>query len=182
MSAIAEKLFKSFIGNVFDLAKICDIVKGQQINGEFLKQSGKYYVMNGGTEPSGYFDKYNTPANTISISEGGSCGYVQYNNKPFWSGGHCYTLISKDDSTNYNYLYHFLKCNERHINALRSGSCLPNIQKKDLGKFKVQIPTMKQQKAIASCLSALERKSEIETSLFAALQCKKRYLLLKMFI
>ena len=49
--------------------------------------------MNGGTQPSGYYNSYNTDAGTISISEGGiRCGYVQYNKENFWSGGHCYTL------------------------------------------------------------------------------------------
>ena len=72
---------------------IGDVVKGKQINGEFLSESGKYYVMNGGIEPSGFYNDYNVEANTISISEGGnSCGYVQFNACPFWSGGHCYTI------------------------------------------------------------------------------------------
>ena len=49
--------------------------------------------MNGGVEPSGYYNDYNVEANTISISEGGnSCGYVQFNTFPFWSGGHCYSI------------------------------------------------------------------------------------------
>lgn len=90
-SAISERFFTSINGDVVTLADICDIVKGKQVNGEFLTDSGNYYVMNGGIEPSGYYDDYNTEANTISISEGGnSCGYVQFNTTPFWSGGHCY--------------------------------------------------------------------------------------------
>ncbi|WP_353852542.1 restriction endonuclease subunit S, partial [Bacteroides congonensis] len=89
-SAIAESLFKTIKGDIIALSEICDIVKGKQINGEFLSESGRYYVMNGGTEPSGFYDNYNVEANTISISEGGnSCGYVQFNTAPFWSGGHC---------------------------------------------------------------------------------------------
>ena len=71
---------------------MAEIIKGQQINGSELSDSGKYYVMNGGIAPSGYYDSYNSEADTISISEGGnSCGYVQYNSSEFWSGGHCYT-------------------------------------------------------------------------------------------
>ena len=92
-SAISERLFKSVKGSIVLLSDICDIVKGKQINGENLSERGRYYVMNGGTEPSGYYDDYNVEANTISISEGGnSCGYVQFNTFPFWSGGHCYSI------------------------------------------------------------------------------------------
>ena len=71
-SAISERLFKSLKGSIVLLSDICNIVKGKQINGENLSDSGNYYVMNGGTEPSGYYDDYNVEANTISISEGGN--------------------------------------------------------------------------------------------------------------
>ena len=78
-SAISERLFKDAKGDIITLSEICDIVKGEQINGELLSEHGKYYVMNGGTDPSGYYDNYNVGAHTISISEGGnSCGYVQF--------------------------------------------------------------------------------------------------------
>ena len=53
-SAISERLFKSVKGFTVLLSDLCDIVKGKQINGENLSDSGNYYVMNGGTEPSGY--------------------------------------------------------------------------------------------------------------------------------
>ena len=76
--AVSNKLFQSVKGVVIPLSGISNIVKGKQINGDFLAEVGEYYVMNGGTEPSGYYDNYNVEANTISISEGGnSCGYVQ---------------------------------------------------------------------------------------------------------
>ncbi|WP_081743655.1 restriction endonuclease subunit S [Bacteroides timonensis] len=182
-SAISEKLFKSAIGEIVTLREICDIIKGKQINGEYLKDSGKYYVMNGGTEPSGYYENYNVEANTISISEGGnSCGYVQFNSSPFWSGGHCYTIQNIKDVVDKGYLYHYLKSNEGSIMKLRIGSGLPNIQKKDLGDYKVQIITMDQQKSISACLSLLERKTEIEENLLFALQYEKQYLLRQMFI
>ena len=78
MCAVSNKLFQSVKGVVIPLSGISNIVKGKQINGDFLAEVGEYYVMNGGTEPSGYYDNYNVEANTISISEGGnSCGYVQ---------------------------------------------------------------------------------------------------------
>ena len=129
-SAISENLFKEVKGDVVMLFEICEISKGKQINGEFLSEKGKYYVMNGGTEPSGYYNNYNVEANTISISEGGnSCGYVQFNTSPFWSGGHCYTIQEIADNVDNLYLYHFLKSKEDAIMKLRIGSGLPNIQK-----------------------------------------------------
>lgn len=182
-SAIAECLFKTIKGDIIALSDICDIVKGKQINGEFLSESGKYYVMNGGTEPSGFYDDYNVEANTISISEGGnSCGYVQFNILPFWSGGHCYTIQEITNNIDNMYLYHYLKSKEDAIMQLRIGSGLPNIQKKDLANFKVIVPTIERQKTISVFLSLLERKAEIEVDILVAMQSEKQYLLRQMFI
>lgn len=182
-SAISEKLFMGINGDIVMLSEICDIVKGKQINGEFLSDSGIYYVMNGGTEPSGYYNDYNVDANTISISEGGnSCGYVQFNTVPFWCGGHCYSIKNVTNDVDNLYLYHYLKSNEDAIMKLRIGSGLPNIQKKDLGAFKVKIPTLEQQQKISTFLSSLERKAEIDEYTLNALQKEKQYLLRQMFI
>ena len=76
-----------------------------------MLDDGAYYVLNGGKDPSGFTNSFNTNENTISISEGGnSCGYVCYNTQKYWSGGHNYTLTSlKIESM---YLYSYLKKNE----------------------------------------------------------------------
>ena len=182
-SAISERLFKDTKGDVITLSEICDIVKGEQINGELLSEHGKYYVMNGGTDPSGYYDNYNVEAYTISISEGGnSCGYVQFNKCPFWCGGHCYSIQNIADNVYNLYLYHYLKTEEKVIMKLRIGSGLPNIQKKDLATFKIKLPTSEQQKAISDILSLLEQKAEIEEQMLIAMQAEKQYLLRQMFI
>ena len=159
------------------------VVKGKQVNGEELLEYGKYYVMNGGIEPSGYLDVCNTPANTISISEGGnSCGYVQYNTEPFWSGGHCYSLIQKGQSVNYQYLYHFLKYKERDIMALRIGSGLPNVQKKDLERFEVKVLPMEQQNIVAEILEDMSAKCDLEKKMLQGWQSQKSFLLRNLFI
>ena len=182
-SAISERLFKSVKGSTVLLSDLCDIVKGKQINGENLSDSGNYYVMNGGTEPSGYYDNYNVEANTISISEGGnSCGYVQFNTSPFWSGGHCYSIQNIADKVDNMYLYHYLKSNEDAIMKLRIGSGLPNIQKKDLAMFKIIVPKIERQITISTFLSSLERKAEIEERILNVMQKQKLYLLQQMFI
>lgn len=182
-SAISERLFKSVKGFTVLLSDLCDIVKGEQINGENLSDSGNYYVMNGGTEPSGYYDNYNVEASTISISEGGnSCGYVQFNTSPFWSGGHCYSIQNIADKVDNMYLYHYLKSNEDAIMKLRIGSGLPNIQKKDLAMFKIIVPKIEWQIKISTFLSSLERKAEIEERIQNVMQKQKLYLLQQMFI
>lgn len=164
MSAIYQELFSNLQGEEKSLSELAEITKGQQVNGNQLSENGKYYVMNGGIMPSGYYDDYNTEAGTISISEGGnSCGYVQYNKSKFWSGGHCYTLHIKPTARiSTLFLFHFLKWKEEDIMALRIGSGLPNIQKKDLYKVRIIVPTFDKQQQLIALLSTLQMKIEYE--------------------
>ena len=181
--AIAERLFKVTNGEVVALSGVCNIQKGKQVNGDCLSETGTYYVMNGGTEPSGYYEQCNAPADTISISEGGnSCGYIQYNRDAFWSGGHCYTLTDIQSNVCNLYLYHYLKSKESTIMKLRIGTGLPNIQKKDLEKFAVLLPPVAKQVRISTFLTAIERKTTNEEILLSHFQEEKQYLLRQMFI
>ena len=183
-SALYQEMFGNLVAQTLKLGQIAEIIKGEQVNGTELLEQGKYYVMNGGTLPSGWLNKYNTEANTISISEGGnSCGYVQYNTSRYWSGGHCYSLkILHPQETSDLYLYHFLKWQEENIMALRIGSGLPNIQKKDLLRFPVILPTITQQNKIVSTLSVIEKKVWCEISITKYFIKQKEYLLSQLFI
>ena len=139
--------------------------------------------MNGGITPSGYYSRYNSVADTISVSEGGnSCGYVQYNTECFWSGGHCYTLTDVNQSISKCYLYHYLKYKEKEIMALRIGSGLPNIQKKDLSKFPILILPLSEQQRVANLLQLIAEKIKVEKDNLNHLSQQKAYLLQNMFI
>ncbi|WP_262350684.1 restriction endonuclease subunit S [Bacteroides acidifaciens] len=174
---LEESTHYNYLGN------LCDIIKGHQVNLDNLLKHGKYYVMNGGTQPSGYYNSYNTNAGTISISEGGnSCGYVQYNKENFWSGGHCYTLQNIKGELTEKYLYHYLKSNEKMIMALRVGSGLPNIQKKDLMSLRIPIPAKENQKKISCLLDSIEDKISVETNVMTKFMQQKQYLLANLFI
>ncbi len=164
---------------VVSLGSLVKVGKGKQVNGELLSDEGPFYVMNGGITPSGYFDDFNTPPETISISEGGnSCGYVQFNDKPFWSGGHCYTLLEpKTDVAHYKYLFHYLKSQQDEIMALRIGSGLPNIQKKDIEKFPVRLPRLEVQVQLAELFEAFCQKERTETD-YQDLLCKQKHYIL----
>lgn len=152
-----------------NLKLIVNFSKGQQINRNTLTTSGEFPVINGGVGPSGYTNQYNGLPNTITISEGGnSCGYVSFQKKHFWCGGHCYALANLN--VDVEFMYHLLKFNETKIMRLRVGSGLPNIQKKDLEAFSIYYPlNMHEQKKIANILSVLDQETE-------ALQKKLHYL------
>ena len=137
------------------LGEICEIKKGEQLNKNILSNDVGFPVINGGIEPSGYTQKWNTKENTITISEGGnSCGYVNLLKEKFWSGGHCYTLLNlKIDK---NFLYQYLKYNQDNIMKLRVGSGLPNIQKNTIENFNIVEPLLDEQQKIAEVLTACD--------------------------
>ena len=182
LKSLADKLFLQN-NQSCQLSDIVNIVKGKQLNVDALSEEGEYYVMNGGITPSGYHSEYNVPAGAISISEGGnSCGYVQFNEKPFWSGGHCYSLQAQTDIVDYKFIYYFLKARQTDVMALRIGSGLPNIQKKDIEKFTVSFPPLQQQKKFVKALDAVSEKINTEKQLLENYRQQKDYLLSKMFI
>ena len=168
----------------YKLKQLAYIVKGDQINNDQLLSNGSYYMMNGGTSPSGYLNSYNVSENTISISEGGnSCGYVQFNSSPFWSGGHCYTIQNVNSELIENkYLYHYLKYKEREIMNLRIGTGLPNIQKKDLENFTIFVSSLSMQRKNLALFEMLDEKISVLIEELASLEKQKKYLLCNMFI
>ena len=182
LKSLADKLFLQN-NHSCQLSELVNIVKGKQLNADALSETGDYYVMNGGIMPSGYYSEYNVPAGAISISEGGnSCGYVQFNEKPFWSGGHCYSLQCRTNLVDYKYIYYYLKTKEADVMALRIGSGLPNIQKKDIEKFTISYPSLQLQKQFVKALDALSGKIYTEKQLLEKYCQQKNYLLSQMFI
>lgn len=66
--------------------------------------------------------------------------------------------------------------------ALRIGSGLPNIQKKDLERFPILMPTIEVQQWLSRIFDSLQRKEEVEKSILNRCLSQKQYLLQKMFI
>lgn len=139
------------------LKDIASYSKGSQINGDKLIENGMYEYLNGGINPSGKWDDYNTPGGTVTISEGGnSCGYVNFMENPFWCGAHCYYLY--DTVQNVRYLYYALKSQQDRLMKIRSGACMPNIKKADLGEFDLFFDTDKvEQQGAVDVLQRAER-------------------------
>lgn len=75
-----------------------------------------------------------------------------------------------------------MKSNENSIMKLRIGTGLPNIQKKDLEKFNVILPSIDKQKSISAFLTAIESKITNEKLFQSRFQEEKQHLLRQMFI
>ncbi|RBQ32818.1 hypothetical protein CRU92_03475 [Arcobacter sp. FW59] len=181
--------FKDNDGNEFKkweerkLKNLCDVIKGEQLNRDNLTEIGDYPAINGGINPSGFTDKYNTLSDTITISEGGnSCGYINFIKTNFWSGGHNYSLQNLKENIENIYLFQYLKYNENLIMNLRVGSGLPNIQKSDIVNFRILLPCVEEQYEIANFLSSIDDKIEENQKILEKIKELKKSLLQQMFI
>jgi type I restriction enzyme S subunit len=145
---------------MFKQVKLKDVAthsKGKQINSDYLNKNGTYDYLNGGINPSGKSDKYNTGPNTVTISEGGnSSGYVNFMNNSFWCGAHCYYLYNLKILP--KYLYYCLKSQEKRLMSLRTGAAMPNIKKSTLSDFKFRIEDdSNKQNNVVIILESLEK-------------------------
>lgn len=124
---------------------------------------------------------WNTEAGTITISEGGnSCGYVNFNIEKFWSGGHCYALLNLNEAIDSYYLFFYLKMYQVRLMKLRVGSGLPNIQKKDIDKFLITLPSLEEQQQIANTLFTVQQEINLLKQLAENYKKQKRGLMQKM--
>lgn len=165
------------------LGNVCLIAKGEQLNKLDLEKAGEYPCINGGISPSGFTDNWNTEANTITISEGGnSCGFVSFQTKRFWSGGHCYSLLELKGNIYKGFLFQALKGNESAIMSLRVGSGLPNIQQKAIRDFELIIPdALPEQRQIATILSTADAVIEKTQAAIAKYKAIKQGMLQDLF-
>jgi type I restriction enzyme, S subunit len=184
-SMVPKIRFKGFTADWKEksLGDISFISKGEQLNKKELSLTGTYPVINGGITPSGYTNQWNTIENTITISEGGnSCGYVNFIDKKFWSGGHCYILGKIVDGVLPLFLYQLLKSNQRKIMELRVGSGLPNIQKDPINNFAILIPTPKEQQKIGEYFKNLDNQIALHKTQLEKLNNIKKACFTKMLV
>jgi len=66
--------------------------------------------------------------------------------------------------------------------ALRIGSGLPNIQKKDIGRYPVPILPYNYQTAITNILDAVCQRIDIERAILDGVTLQKQYLIQSLFI
>lgn len=137
------------------VGEVCTIKKGAQLNKDKLKDNGLYPVINGGVNPSGYWDEYNFNANLITISQGGaSAGYVNFMTTPFWAGAHCYVVEKCEKCLNYTYLYHFIKMHQKTFMQCQYGAGIPSLSLKSINAIGIPLPPLSIQSEIVHILDS----------------------------
>ena len=160
------------------LGEVCVIDKGCQLNRDTLFETGKYPVVNGGIEPSGYWDKSNFKSNSITISQGGaSAGYVNWMKVDFWAGAHCFVLKNISETrTCYRYIYYVVKGHEYELMKSQVGAGIPSVGKERLSKISIPLPSLAIQKEIVRILDGFTGLiDELEAELVARQKQYEQY-------
>ena len=152
------------------LGELCEIRKGKQLNKDGLLEQGNYPVINGGINPSGYWNEYNFEKDLITISQGGaSAGYVNFITTKFWAGAHCYVLVNPKNCLNYRLLYHIVKNYEKELMSAQVGAGIPSVSSNKLTSLSIPVPPIEVQEEI---VRILDKFTELTAELTAR---KKQY-------
>lgn len=179
MSKLLEQLINELCPDGVEyktIGGVCIIKKGSQLNKDKLKDDGKYPVINGGINPSGFWDEYNFESNLITISQGGaSAGYVNFMTTPFWAGAHCYVVEQCNNYLNYTYLYHFIKMHQRTFMQSQYGAGIPSLSLKTINSIKIPVPPLEVQDEIVKILDNFTKlTAKLTAELTAELTARKQ--------
>lgn len=155
-----------------ELGELCSVETGKQLNRTKLSDKGKYPVLNGGAEYSGFYDEYNTKEKTIAISQGGaSAGFVNYMFSKFWAGAHCYVVNPTNNVIINKFLFYILKNGQIKLQNAKQGAGIPGLKRSELKKFPIPIPPLPIQQEIVRILDTF---TDLDAELQAELEARKK--------
>lgn len=134
------------------LGEVTSIIRGKRVTKGELIDNGIYPVISGGVTPMGYIDSYNREPNTITISQYGTAGFVDYQHSRFWANDICYCVYPNNDLDN-KYLWYVLKNKQDMLYAIRNTDAIPySLPVETLNSVSIPIPTLSEQQRIVGIL------------------------------
>lgn len=136
------------------LGAVAEINTGQKPS-EILESATTFDYINAGTTRSGYTTLSNCDGDTVTTpSRGqGGIGFVGYQEMPFWLGPLCYKMRAIDENTLINkFLFYFLQSRSELLLSLKKEGGVPAVNKSDLAKLVIPLPSLDEQKRIVTIL------------------------------
>ena len=156
-----------------ELGDICKIVRGKRVTKGELIENGRYPVISGGVTPMGYINSYNREPNTITVSQYGTAGYVDFQHSRFWANDICYCIYPESNLDN-KYLWYVLKSKQDMLYAIRNTDAIPySLPADTLNSVSIPIPTISEQQRIVDILNTFT--SSIDNLKQQIAQRRKQY-------
>ncbi|EKL9089727.1 restriction endonuclease subunit S [Salmonella enterica] len=140
------------------LWEITEINTGQKPS-EILDKVATFDYINAGTSRSGYTTMSNCDGDTVTTpSRGqGGIGFVGYQKTPFWLGPLCYKIKALNNEILINkFLFYTLQSRNRILLSLKKEGGVPAVNKIDLAKLIIPLPSLNEQKRIVSLLDKFD--------------------------
>lgn len=134
---------------------VCKIIRGKRVTKKDLVTDGEYDVISGGMYPMGKINQYNRDKNTITVSQYGTAGFVNWQSNKFWANDVCYSLIPNEKIDN-RYFYYYLKNIQNYIYTLKTNAIPAHLPQEKFENIKVSLPDIKAQKIIVEILDKIQ--------------------------
>lgn len=152
------------------LGEVCEIQRGNRITKKELLDAGPYPVISGGITPMGYVEQFNREADTITIAQYGTAGYVNWQQTKFWANDVCYSINPIMDIGK-RYLFYVLKNFQYKIDSMVNKDAIPfHLPQIKLQSLEIPVPPLPIQEKIV-CI--LDHFAKLTASLQAELQARQ---------
>ena len=169
LSDLIEELCPEGVPYV-ELCEVAEVVRGDRITKKQLVEDGEYVAWSGGREPFGRFNDYNREADTITVAQYGSAGYVNWVDEKFWANDVCYSVFPKEGMDN-RFLCHMLLQNQKLLYDLTTKAIPDCLPKERLEGIQIPLPPLPVQREIVRILDLF---TELTAELTAELELRKK--------
>ena len=175
--------FKGFKGEWEEttIGKVTSVNRGIRVTRKNLSDHGLYPVYQNTDYPMGYYNRYNVESNNPFVIIGGSAGLIGFCDKDFWAADDC-AYFSDSVKLDKSYLYSMLLNKSSEIKKNVRGSSVPRLDRQVINDLNIILPSITEQRAIASYFTNLDRQITLQTQRLEKLKQIKSACLDKMFV
>ncbi|UTT40475.1 restriction endonuclease subunit S [Glutamicibacter mishrai] len=141
------------------LGNLTRIKTGSAVSKRAIEDNpGQYPVINSGREPLGFIGTFNTENDPIGVtSRGAGVGSITWCNEPYFRGNLNYAVTIRDQKTMVvRYLFHALNHLQPEIQGLCTFQGIPALNKSNLEKLLIPVPSIDEQQRIVGFLDQLD--------------------------
>lgn len=175
----------------YRLNDVCEVINGRAYKQEELLEEGKYRVLRVGNIFQGnnwYYSDIELPEDKYcyngDLLYAWSCGFAPY----IWKGEktiyhyHIWKLKENKEVVDRKFLYFYLIVNTKRFLGGTHGSVMLHLTKREMEEQLLKLPSLKTQRSIASILSSLDDKIELNRKINANLEAQAQALFKSWFV
>ena len=137
---------------IVELGDVCDLYQPKTITSSDLKSDGEFVVY-GANGIIGRYDQFNHEHPEVLITcRGATCGTINMSQPKSWVTGNAMVATPKDGRIDKSFLHSLLFGSD--LTSTISGSAQPQITRQGLSPFKIPLPPVEVQQAIAAEIAA----------------------------